>query len=139
DLAEGVEDGLRDALRVVLVRDVEPFEAMGRPQRGGHRLPLLGVDVRDDDRRAFRGEALRVRLADALPCAGDDRDLALQLHAVSFDAVCSARARAVASGGSLAADSAVRCKINIAHISDARSATTRFTVFADVLLGRRDS
>ena len=54
----------------------------GAPTRGDDlvddRLPGRLVHLADDDARALGGELQRLTATEAAPCAGDDRDLAVQ-------------------------------------------------------------
>src|SRR5262249_39884273 len=70
-----------DRLHVVGVGDVGAMERGVAAEVGGHLLALLGVDVGDDDPRAFLDEQLGGRPADPTGTPRDDRHLAGQLLA----------------------------------------------------------
>ena len=58
----------------------EPRGAAGLHDLLDRMLTILGIDIVDDDFRAFGGEALRNAATKAGACAGDDRYLVLQSH-----------------------------------------------------------
>ena len=60
------------------VTGVEHRLAAGRRDLVDDRLADVGVELVDDDPRAFAGELDRLTAADAAPRAGDDRDPAVQ-------------------------------------------------------------
>src|SRR5690606_26485107 len=75
--------GDHQGLHVGRVRHVGGHEAgpaAGRGDLGRHALAAGGVDVVDDDGRAFLGQPLGDTLADAAAGAGDDDGLVLQTH-----------------------------------------------------------
>src|SRR5206468_3713977 len=96
--SEALGDRPAEALGVVLARHVDALEHL--PDVPRHGRALLGIDVRDHHAGALLGEAPGVDLADPLPRARDDRDLALEPHVgppLSEMAVSTARRHARAS------------------------------------------
>ncbi len=76
--------GIEQSLDVVALRHVAMGELRASARGtdcGGHPLAGITIQVVDEDRAAFGGEALRDALAEARRGSGDDRDLVLQAFA----------------------------------------------------------
>ena len=72
DAAEFTDRARHERVAVRLLRRVRALEGTGR-EVGGDSLALLGVQVREENAGALRGEIRRDRAADPARGAGDDR------------------------------------------------------------------